>query len=208
MSQPVSLEPHKSEIVMESNTPTSQQKAEVTETEMDIYEDSKADKSQAPIEYTPLTFTLLFVGLALIVFLAALDQTILSVALHFQTFSGTSWVFTAYLLTATAFIPLYGKSADIFGRKPVILAAVVIFELGSAICGAATSMNMLIIGRAVAGLGGGGILSLVIVIISGALSFGDSYINLPIGAATLLVVILVLKLPVRVGRPCPIHHVV
>ncbi|KAJ3343518.1 hypothetical protein HDU93_008177 [Gonapodya sp. JEL0774] len=136
----------------------------------------EADKAPTTLQYTPLSFSLLFVGLA--VFLGALDQTILAVAIRkchlyqssivtdFQTFSGLSWIFTSYLLTATAFIPTYGKAADVFGRKAVILVAIIVFEVGSAICGVATSMTMLIVGRAVAGLGGGGIFSIVIVIIS------------------------------------------
>ncbi|KXS21404.1 MFS general substrate transporter, partial [Gonapodya prolifera JEL478] len=138
----------------------------------DVEDDPKAMQNDvAAVEYSPVAFALLFVGLALAVLLAALDQTILSVAIpaivtDFQNFSSMSWIITGYLLTATAFIPTYGKAADIFGRKSTILVAIVIFEVGSAICGAATSMNMLIVGRAVAGLGGGGILSLVITIIS------------------------------------------
>ncbi|KAJ3335685.1 hypothetical protein HDU93_004712 [Gonapodya sp. JEL0774] len=197
----------------------------------DVEDDGKAISSKvAPIEYTPLSFTLLFVGLLLAVFLAALDQTILSVAIpniitDFQTFTGTSWIFTAFILTATSFIPAYGKASDIFGRKAVILFAIVVFEAGSAICGAATSMNMLIIGRAVAGLGGGGIFSLVMVIISdivplekrgmyqgliggvfglasvaGPLMGGAfTYINLPLGGFTIIAVIFLLKLPVGSG---------
>ncbi|KAJ3335684.1 hypothetical protein HDU93_004711 [Gonapodya sp. JEL0774] len=196
-----------------------------------VEDDSRAiSKDAAPIEYTPLSFALLFVGLLLAVFLASLDQTILAVAIpniitDFQTFVGTSWIFTAFILTATSFIPAYGKACDIFGRKAVILFAIVVFEAGSAICGAATSMNMLIVGRAVAGLGGGGIFSLVQVIISdivplerrgtyqglvggvfglasvvGPLMGGAfTYINLPLGAFTFIVVVFLLKLPVGSG---------
>ena len=59
-----------------------------------------------------------------------------------------------------------GRLADIFGRKPIFLGSIIIFEVGSAICGAAINMPMLIVGRAIAGTGGGGIFSLVIIIIS------------------------------------------
>ncbi|KAJ1548458.1 hypothetical protein HK405_003111 [Cladochytrium tenue] len=107
-------------------------------------------------------FFLLLVGLSMAVFLAALDQTIVGVALtaiaeEFDSLGQVSWVGTAYLLTQTA---------DIFGRKPVFLTAIFIFELGSALCGAAANMNMLIAARAIAGVGGAGIFSLVIIIIS------------------------------------------
>ncbi|KAI9332486.1 major facilitator superfamily domain-containing protein [Zopfochytrium polystomum] len=103
-------------------------------------------------------FYLIFVGLNVAVFLAALDQTIVSVALQaiateFTAQDQVAWVATAYLLTSTAFIPSYGQLADIFGRKSVFLFAIMIFEF-------------LIVARAVAGLGGGGIFSLVIIIIA------------------------------------------
>ncbi|KAI9332427.1 major facilitator superfamily domain-containing protein [Zopfochytrium polystomum] len=118
-----------------------------------------------------LQFYLIFVGLNVAVFLAALDQTIVSVALQaiateFTAQDQVAWVATAYLLTSTAFIPSYGQLADIFGRKSVFLFAIMIFEVGSAMCGVATSMPFLIVARAVAGLGGGGIFSLVIIIIA------------------------------------------
>nr|KAJ3418023.1 hypothetical protein HK105_000462 [Polyrhizophydium stewartii] len=105
------------------------------------------------------------------VFLASLDQTIVSVAIpavakDFKSLDQIAWIGTAFFLTSTAFIPTYGKLADIFGRKVVFLTAVVVFEIGSILCGASTNMNMLIVSRAVAGLGGGGIFSLAIIIIS------------------------------------------
>ncbi|KAJ3100412.1 hypothetical protein HDU97_002244 [Phlyctochytrium planicorne] len=118
-----------------------------------------------------LEFILVFVGLGLAVFLAALDQTIVAVALpviadEFKSLDQIAWIGTAYFLTATSFIPSYGQLADIFGRKPIFLISIFIFEVGSAMCGAAPNMNFLIAARAVAGLGGGGIFSLVIIIIS------------------------------------------
>ncbi|KAI8846774.1 major facilitator superfamily domain-containing protein, partial [Chytridium lagenaria] len=116
-------------------------------------------------------FFLVFVGLTLAVFLAALDQTIVAVALpvianEFKGLDQIGWIGTAYFLTATAFIPSFGQLAGIFGRKPVFLGCIFIFELGSAMCGAAPNMSFLIAARAIAGLGGGGILSLCLIIIS------------------------------------------
>ncbi|KAJ3010587.1 UNVERIFIED_CONTAM: hypothetical protein HDU68_002075 [Siphonaria sp. JEL0065] len=127
---------------------------------------------------TTLEFVLVFVGLAFAVFLAALDQTIVAVALQaiaeeFSSLDQINWIATAYFLTATAFIPVYGQLADIFGRKSVFLLSIGIFEIGSLLCGIATSMNMLIVARAVAGLGGSGIFSLAIIIISDLTSVRD-----------------------------------
>ncbi|KAJ3212833.1 hypothetical protein HDU67_003574 [Dinochytrium kinnereticum] len=123
------------------------------------------------VPLTKVQFILVFVGLALAVFLAALDQTIVAVALpkiagDFKSLDQVAWIGTAYFLTATAFIPSYGQLSDIFGRKPVFLVAIAIFEIGSLLCGVATNMEFLIAARAIAGLGGGGIFSLVIIIIS------------------------------------------
>ncbi|KAJ3132007.1 hypothetical protein HK101_004643 [Irineochytrium annulatum] len=130
------------------------------------------------------SFVLVFVGLSLAVFLAALDQTIVAVALQasgrehaiateFNGLEQISWIATAYFLTATAFIPSYGQLADIFGRKPVFLGSIVIFEIGSLLCGVARNMEMLIAARAIAGMGGGGIFSLVIIIISDLTTLRD-----------------------------------
>lgn len=78
----------------------------------------------------------LFVGLALAIFLAALDQSIVATALpkivsDLGGIDQLPWVATSYLLTSTAFQPLYGRASDIFGRKPVMLFAVGIFEFAS-----------------------------------------------------------------------------
>lgn len=104
-------------------------------------------------------------GVLLSMLLAALDQTIVAPAL--PTMAATlghaeylSWVVTAYLLTATAVAPLYGKLSDIYGRRPVIFAAILIFLAGSVICALAPNMLVLIAGRAVQGLGGGGLFAL------------------------------------------------
>ena len=105
----------------------------------------------------------IFFGLMLAVFLAALNQTIIATALptigrHFHDFENLSWVVTAYLLTSTAVAPLYGKLSDIFGRRAMILAAIGLFMAGSVAAAAAPNMMMLIVGRALQGIGGGGIL--------------------------------------------------
>jgi len=109
-------------------------------------------------------------GLLLGVLLAALDQTIVSTALpqivgDFNALEHLSWVVTAYLLTSTASTPLYGKISDLYGRKPVFQFAIVVFLLGSMLCGLSQSMGQLIAFRAVQGLGAGGLMVMAITII-------------------------------------------
>jgi EmrB/QacA subfamily drug resistance transporter len=96
-------------------------------------------------------------------FLAALDQTIVSTALptivgDLGGLNHLSWVVTSYLLAATASTPLYGKLGDMYGRKPVFLAAIVIFLAGSLLSGVSQSMTQLIGFRALQGLGAGGLM--------------------------------------------------
>ncbi len=92
---------------------------------------------------------LLLAALMLVMFLAALDQTIVSTALptivsDLGGLRWLSWVVTAYLLASTVVVPLYGKFGDQFGRKRVLQVAIVLFLLGSALCGAAQDMAQLI----------------------------------------------------------------
>ncbi|KAF9580317.1 hypothetical protein BGW38_003086 [Lunasporangiospora selenospora] len=123
---------------------------------------------------TPLTGirrALVFFGILVTLFLAALDQTIVtttlpSIAKDFNNFSDISWVGTAYLLTTTAVQPLYGVAADLAGRKRSMLFACSIFMVGSALCGAAQSMTMLIVARTVQGLGGSGIIALTMILVA------------------------------------------
>jgi EmrB/QacA subfamily drug resistance transporter len=102
-------------------------------------------------------------GLMMVLLLASLDQTIVSTALptivgDLGGLAHISWVVTAYLLAVTAVTPLYGKLGDLYGRKVVLQAALVIFLIGSALCGLAQGMTELIAFRAIQGLGGGGLM--------------------------------------------------
>lgn len=104
-----------------------------------------------------------FSGLLLVMLLAALDSTIVATALptivgEMGGVNRLSWVVTAYLLAQTVVTPLYGKLGDLYGRKRVLQSAVVIFLLGSVLCGMARSLEALIAFRAVQGLGGGGLM--------------------------------------------------
>jgi EmrB/QacA subfamily drug resistance transporter len=182
-------------------------------------------------------------GLMAGMFLAALDQSIVAVALPMITselggLDKLSWVVTAYLLTSTAATPLWGKISDLRGRRPIFQAAIVVFLIGSLICGFSpeiadllnvSGINVMIAGRAVQGLGAGGLISLALAVIGDVIPprergkyqglfaavFGVSsvagpllggwftdnlgwewifFINIPIGAAALVVTSVALKL--------------
>ena len=112
----------------------------------------------------------IFSALLLVLLLASLDQTIVSTAL--PTIVGDlggiqhlSWVVTAYLLSATISGPLYGKLGDLYGRKMVLQTAIVIFLIGSALCGISQNMTELITFRALQGLGGGGLIVTTLAVI-------------------------------------------
>jgi EmrB/QacA subfamily drug resistance transporter len=109
-------------------------------------------------------------GLMMGMFLASLDQTIVSTALptivgDFHRSDLLSWVITAYLLASTASTPLWGKAGDLYGRKRVFQLAIVVFLVGSVSCGASQNMYELIAFRGIQGIGGGGLISLVFGII-------------------------------------------
>ncbi|MGR3906287.1 MDR family MFS transporter [Burkholderia sp. SR8] len=106
---------------------------------------------------------LIVAALLLVMLLSALDQTIVSTALptivgELGGLDQLSWVVTAYLLSSTVVLPLYGKLGDLYGRKIVLQAAIVLFLVGSALCGIAQDMTQLIVLRALQGLGGGGLM--------------------------------------------------
>ncbi|KAF9339143.1 hypothetical protein BGZ91_006905 [Linnemannia elongata] len=114
---------------------------------------------------------LLFAGLFLGCFLASLDITIVATALpqissDFNAQSQMAWIATAYLLAYTTFQSLYGRFSDIFGIKPMYLFACGIFLVGSIGCGAASTMIMLIVFRALQGIGGAGLFSLMMIMVS------------------------------------------
>jgi EmrB/QacA subfamily drug resistance transporter len=118
---------------------------------------------------------LVFSGLMLGMFLAALDQTIVATALptivgDLGGLNHLSWVVTAYLLTSTASTPLYGKISDLYGRKRVFQAAIIIFLIGSALSGLSQNIGQLIAFRAIQGLGAGGLLTLALTIIADVVS--------------------------------------
>ncbi|KAJ1836930.1 hypothetical protein LPJ70_006045, partial [Coemansia sp. RSA 2708] len=191
------------------------------------------------VEMSAARRVVVFVSLALTMLLASLDLTIVTtavpkIALEFQALSSATWIATAYMLTTTALQPLYGKLSDTFGRVPTLVSAIAVFMAGSAACGWAPSMGVLIFGRALQGIGGAGLLSLVFIIISdltteeerpaymGVLGavwsvasvigpvlggvFSDRaswrwafWLNLPIAAPVLAIIVVFLRLPLPRG---------
>ncbi|MFD4249536.1 MULTISPECIES: MFS transporter [Amycolatopsis] len=135
-------------------------------------------------------------GLLLGMFLAALDQNIVSVAIvkianDLHGFDEQAWATTAYLITATIATPLYGKLSDIYGRKPFYLTAIALFVVGSAACTFATSMYELAAFRAFQGLGAGGLMSLAMTIIGDVVPARErvkyqGYFMMVFGSATVL----------------------
>jgi EmrB/QacA subfamily drug resistance transporter len=112
----------------------------------------------------------IYAGVMVTLALASLDQTIVATALprivgDLGGITQYSWVFTAYMLTSTVTVPLYGKLGDVYGRKNLFLFAIVVFLLGSALCGAAQSMTQLVLFRAVQGIGAGGLFPLSLAVI-------------------------------------------
>ena len=114
---------------------------------------------------TPEDTRRIIIGVLTAMLLAALDQNIVApaipdirAALHDDVYF--PWLVSGYFLTATAVTPLYGKLADIHGRRPVLFAGIGIFILGSVLCAVAQDMRFMIVGRCVQGLGGGGLIAL------------------------------------------------
>jgi EmrB/QacA subfamily drug resistance transporter len=112
----------------------------------------------------------IFSALVLVLLLASLDQTIVSTALptivsEIGGLAHLSWIVTAYLLATTVVVPLYGKLGDIYGRRVVLQTAVIIFLIGSALCGLAQNLPELIAFRIIQGLGGGGLIVTAIAVV-------------------------------------------
>ncbi|OEJ96463.1 EmrB/QacA family drug resistance transporter [Streptomyces thermolilacinus SPC6] len=129
-----------------------------------------ATTPQPGADYNRRTVLVPIGALLLGMLLAALDQTIVSTALptivsELGGMDHLSWVVTAYMLASTAATPLWGKLGDQYGRKKLFQTAIVIFLLGSVLCGVAQDMPQLIAYRAVQGLGGGGLMVLSMAIV-------------------------------------------
>jgi len=197
--------------------------------------------AKAPPPVSARQRRIVFAGLMLALTLASLDQNIVGTALprivgDLGGLAHLSWVVTAFLLTSTATTPLYGKLSDMWGRKPLFFAAIILFLIGSALCGMAQSMTQLILFRGLQGLGAGGLFTLsqttvadlvaprdrgryqglfagvfAIASVAGPLLGGfitDAlswrwifYVNLPVGAAALVLIAVGLQ-----QRVAPVRH--
>ena len=131
------------------------------------------DRAAAPLDHA--TIRAIVAGIMLAMFLSALEQTIVAPALptigkSLGDIDNLSWVVTAYLLTATAMTPLFGKLSDIYGRRAILLLAIGIFIAGSIACALAPTIWVLILARGLQGIGGGGLLPIAQTIIADLLS--------------------------------------
>jgi EmrB/QacA subfamily drug resistance transporter len=116
------------------------------------------------------------IGIMLSLFMASMEGTVVATAMptivsQLGGLSSYSWVFSVYMLASTTTVPVYGKLSDVYGRKPVYAVAMLLFLLGSLLCGFSQSMGQLIAARAVQGLGAGGLLPLSFIIIGDLFTF-------------------------------------
>ena len=147
----------KSSLIMENRPPIQPQET------FDI-EDAQSGRS-------PLRIFAVMSALYLVLFIAALDITVVTTALptianHFQSAAGYTWVGAAYILADTASGPVWTNVSEIYGRKAVLLVSVVLFMASSLICALSTSMGMFITGRALQGTAAGAMTLLVYIVIS------------------------------------------
>jgi MFS family permease len=131
--------------------------------------------------YSKRETVLTMVGVLLVMLLASLDQTIVSTAMpriigELNGLDRYTWVTTAYLLTSTVMIPIYGKLSDLFGRKIIFLIGIVLFLIGSAASGLSQDMNQLIAFRAFQGLGAAALMPIAMAVI-GDLFFHELFVT-------------------------------
>jgi MFS family permease len=121
-----------------------------------------SQEQETPKYPGPFRLTIIMLAIYIPIFLVALDRTIIGTAIpqitnQFHSISDIGWYGSSYMLTSCSFILLYGRLYTFFSTKAVFLSGIFLFEVGSAICGAAPTSLALIIGRAIAGLGSSGI---------------------------------------------------
>ncbi|RAL14079.1 putative MFS multidrug transporter [Aspergillus homomorphus CBS 101889] len=143
------------------------------------------------LNVSPMRFWLIFGGVMMGYIIGFFDSTLMAsshpvITSHFHASNSASWLSTAFLLTSTAFLPLFGRISDTVGRKPVYLFAIAVFFLTTAWCAAAQSMMSFIAARAFCGMGAGGVFSMGMILSSDLVRLEyrgvyQSYINLCLG---------------------------
>ena len=133
--------------------------------------ETRQEETYQEPQYTTRETLLTMLAVLMVMLLASLDQTIVSTATpriiaDLQGFDRYTWVSTSYLLASTVMVPIYGNFSDIFGRKPIFLVGVVIFLAGSALSGAAQTMDQLVLFRAFQGIGAGALMPIAIAIVA------------------------------------------
>ncbi len=166
-------------ICMHDNISTSSSERPVEDIDGAALEKKQSETPSQSEQLGKARVAVIMLSLCIALFLAALDMTIITTALpaiagHFSaSTSGYTWVGSAYLLACAASVPLWGKFSDVWGRKSVILLANVIFLIGSLLCGVSVTLGMLIGGRVIQGVGGGGLIILVNIVISDLFSMRE-----------------------------------
>lgn len=148
------------------------------------------------IDVSPTRFWIIFSGIMMGYMIGFFDSTLMAsshpvITSYFKAANSASWLSTAFLLTSTAFMPLFGRISDAFGRKPVYLFSIAMFFLTTAGCGMAQSIGSFIAARALCGLGAGGIFSIGQIISSDLVYLEyrgvyQSYLNLCLGIGSSL----------------------
>ena len=163
------------EAVIASNAASSEQLGDIEEKApaMARPTSEKSDDSSSPLEFQPgWRLYLAFITLCVVTLMAALDATSLSVALPkmAQVLNGTAieafWSGTSFLLTSTVFQPVLGAFSHIFGRKPIIFLSLIIFGVGAIVAAVANNFTVVLAGRSVQGIGGGGVLVMTEIIVT------------------------------------------
>ena len=133
--------------------------------------DPQSDTTAPPPAFTHQQIISAVSGVLLCIFLAALDQTVVvpavpAIAADLNGFGQLAWIVSAYLLTSTAATPIYGKLSDIYGRRALLLPAIVAFAAASALCALSQTLPQLIAARALQGLGGAGLMAMAQAVIA------------------------------------------
>ncbi|CAD6572772.1 MAG: hypothetical protein ASARMPREDX12_005442 [Alectoria sarmentosa] len=154
-----------------NNVPTSDESDTPTSTSQEVEKDTTAD-DDTTIQYpAPLALFFLMTAISISVSLTSLDRTIITTAIphitdQFHSYNDVGWYASAYLITACSFLPTYGRIYGMVNSKWTFLSGLFVFEVGSLICGVTPSSKVLIVGRAIAGVGSAGVVTGAYVVVA------------------------------------------